>query len=149
MNDFVALDLSSAGMRVQRQRMRVVSENLANQHTTGPDGPYQRKEIMFSSEPVAFERELRGALEAHSPAARDQLHSVVVSDVRHDNSEPVRIFDPNHPQADAEGYVAYPNISIMREMADMIEASRSYEANLAAAKATRKMLEASLDLARR
>ena len=150
MNDFIALDLSGAGMRVQRERMRVIAENLANQHTTGPNGPYQRKDAIFESVPIEpFDNALSAAMDAQSEGPGAPLSSVRVTEVRQDGSDPIKVYDPSHPHADADGYVAYPNISIFREMTDMIEASRSYEANLAAAQATQDMLNAALDLLRR
>lgn len=147
MNDFLSLEISSAGMSAQRMRMRIVAENLANQHTTGPDGPYRRKDVILESRPVqSFEDQMERAIQTQGgePAAQ----SVAVTEVRTDGSQPLMVYDPTHPHADANGYVAYPNISIIREMTDMMEASRSYEANLAAARAARDMLTAALDLAR-
>ena len=148
MNDLLALDLSGAGMRAQRIRMQVVAENLANQHTTGPNGPYQRKEAVFESVPVtSFDQDLAASIRSLTQAPGEEaVQSVNVSDVRADNSEPVKVYDPSHPHADAQGYVAYPNISVFREMTDLIEAARSYEANLSAAKATQEMLTSAMDL---
>ncbi|MCE5229493.1 flagellar basal body rod protein FlgC [bacterium] len=150
MSDFLALDISGAGMAAQRMRMRVISENLANQHTTGPNGPYQRKEVVMESSPIKdFSDELTGALQQLSTTdGKDAVSSVKVSSVSRDGSEPVRVYDPSHPHADAQGYVAYPNISIFREMTDMVEASRSYEANLAASKATQQMLNGAIEMLR-
>jgi flagellar basal-body rod protein FlgC len=147
MNDFLALDLSSAGMRAQRLRMQVTAENLANQNTVGPNGPYRRKEVVLNAAPLAFEKDLTNALgELASGIESVPVQTVEVSEVRPDNSEPVKRYEPDNPMADAQGYVAYPNISIFREMTDMMEASRSYEANLAASKATQDMLTAAMDL---
>ena len=146
MNDFMALDISSAGMSAQRTRLRVIAENLANQQTTGPNGPYMRKEAIFEAAPVqSFGSELEGAmqnLEGDSP------QSVTVSSIRSDGAEPIRVYDPTHPHADAQGYVAMPNISVFREMTDMIEASRMYEANLASSKAANEMMNQAIDLLR-
>jgi flagellar basal-body rod protein FlgC len=145
MNDFVALDLSAAGMRVQRQRMRTIAENIANQHTTGPDGPYQRKQAIIESVAVDFEREMGAAM---NPEA-DSVKSVAVSRIEADSSQPILVHDPSHPDADENGNVLKPNVSAIREMTDMLEASRAYEANLAAARAAQDMLNASMDLLRR
>ena len=150
MNDFITLELSGAGMRTQRQRMAVIAENLANQHTTGPNGPYQRKDVVMHAVPVtAFDKELDAALGQSSGDPATALQTVVVAEVRSDGSEPEKRYEPDHPLADAQGYVAYPNISIFREMTDMTEAARSYEANLAAAKTTQDMLTAALELVKR
>ena len=151
MNDFVALDLASAGMHAQRERMAVIAENLANQHTIGPNGPYQRKEVVFRATPLSdFDQSLQTALDkAAGVGANDNLQTVGVAEVRYDNSAPDRRYEPSNPLADAQGYVNYPNISIFREMTDMVEASRSYEANLAVAKTTQDMQTAALQLAQR
>ena len=149
MNDFVALDLASAGMHAQRQRMAVIAENLANQNTIGPNGPYQRKEVIFRATPLNnFEDSLQAALDK-AAGGGDDLKTVGVAEVRCDNSPPERRYEPNNPLADAQGNVAYPNISIFREMTDMVEASRSYEANLAVAKTTQDMQTAAMQLGQR
>lgn len=146
MDDFLALDISAAGMRVQRQRVRVVAENLANQQTTGPNGPYQRKEVVVESIPM-FDNELTQAVGRIDDSVR--VSSAAVTEIRPDEAPPMRVYDPSHPHADQDGFVAYPNISIFREMTDMLEASRSYEANLAASRTTKEMLNSALDLIRR
>ncbi len=146
MNDFMALDISGAGMTAQRTRMRLIAENLANQHTTGPDGPYQRRDAVLKATPLEFSQELAGAIDQGTDPALAAAQSVAVDHVRVDESEPVRVYDPSHPHADGQGYVAYPNISIFREMTDLVEASRSYEANLAASQATKQMLQSAMEL---
>lgn len=150
MSDFITLDISGAGMAAQRARMRAISENLANQHTTGPNGPYQRKQVVLEKVDLAnFADELTGAMENLSTAdGKSAVSSVKVGSIAPDGSEPVRVYDPSHPHANAQGYVAYPNISVFREMTDLVEASRSYEANLAASKATQQMLNSAVDLMR-
>ena len=150
MNDFLALDISGSGMRAQRMRMRVITENLANQHVTGPNGPYQRKDTILQSVPVqSFDDQLIQAIEGlEGEVPPITTHDKVeVAEVRPDGAAPILVHDPKHPHADPQtGMVAYPNISIFREMADMMEASRSYEANLAAAGANKDMLQDTLDL---
>lgn len=148
MSDFITLEISGAGMAAQRARMRAISENLANQHTTGPNGPYQRKQVVMEKvELKDFADELTGAMEQLGTAdGNSAVSSVKVGGIAGDGSEPLRVFEPNHPHADAQGYVSYPNISIFREMTDMVEASRSYEANLAASRATQQMLNSAVDL---
>ena len=151
MNDFLALDLSAAGMRAQRIRMQTVAENLANQNTIGPGGPYQRKDVIFSAVPVqSFEQSLDSAVSRLSETENGApVQTVAVSGVRPDGAEPIKRYEPDNPLADAQGYVAYPNISIFREMTDMVEAARSYEANLAASKATQEMLISAMELVRK
>lgn len=146
MSDFSAMNISASGMTAQRLRMKVIAENLANQQTTGPDGPYQRKECIFNSQPVeSFDDMLQLELEDGDPA----LSTVAVTRVREDGNPPMRRYDPSHPYAGEDGYVEFPNISIFREMTDLVEASRSYEANLAALKASQDMMTASLEIIRK
>lgn len=145
MNDFAALDISASGMKAQRLRLRVISENLANQQTTGPDGPYRRKEAVFEVKKLeGFESELNTVMGDGEPV----FSEVEVTKIQTDGSQPIRKYDPSHPYAGPDGYVELPNISIFREMTDMVETSRSYEANLAASRATQEMLMAALDLIR-
>lgn len=148
MDDFSAMRIASDGMRAQRVRIQLISENLANQNTTGPNGPYQRKEAIFRTVPVpSFQASLDSALNAVSDSAESRvMQSVSVSGVHSDGAEPLMRFEPGHPDADADGYVAYPNISVIREMTDMMEANRSYEANLAVSKTTTDMINKALDL---
>ncbi|AER65836.1 flagellar basal-body rod protein FlgC [Thermovirga lienii DSM 17291] len=132
MKIFKAIDIAGSGLTAHRAMMDVISENLANANTTRtPDGgPYQRKV------PV-FEEKLDEAMGASG---------VKLKEVATDQSAPRMVYDPGHPDANEEGYVAYPNVSVVREMADMMTASRAYEANLEVVKSAKAMLEASLDL---
>lgn len=150
MNDFLALDISADGMRAQRMRLQVIAENLANQQTTGPNGPYRRKEVVFEAAPAtaSFDQQLGDAIDAQG-AEEPPAQTVRVAEVRRDGAAPIRVYKPDHPHAGADGYVELPNISIIREMTDMIEASRMYEANLAASKTTQDMLTAAMDLLKR
>ena len=149
MDDFAAIKIASAGLAAQRVRMKTIAENLANQRTTGPNGPYQRKEVVLESIelPSSFEDSLDSALAGVlNPEELRVLHSVTVREVRPDGSEPIMVKEPNHPHANSEGYVAYPNINVIREMTDMMETSRSYEANLAIMKTTTDMINRAIDL---
>ena len=148
MDDFAAMKIGSAGMAVQRARIQIIAQNLANQQTTGPDGPYQRKQVIFESIPLAgFESELGTALDELLTAAEiESLQSVSVSQIVDDASEPILRYLPDHPHADADGNVAYPNISVIREMTDLMEAHRSYEANMAVTKTIREMLTRAIDV---
>ena len=149
MDDFAAIKIASAGLAAQRVRMKTIAENLANQRTTGPNGPYQRKEVVLESIelPSSFEDSLDSALAGVlNPEELRTLHSVTVREVRPDGSEPIMVKEPNHPHANSEGYVAYPNINVIREMTDMMETSRSYEANLAIMKTTTDMINRAIDL---
>ncbi len=145
MSLFSALSVSASGLQAQRTRAELLVENLANAETTRtPEGgPYRRKDTVFSAEPVAspfgsvFENEI-GA----------QGTGVRVSDVIEDTSAPEKRYLPGHPDADAQGYVAFPHINPAEDMVDLMSATRSYEANVAAITAVKDMITHSIDLLR-
>jgi flagellar basal-body rod protein FlgC len=121
-------------MSAERLRMDVISSNIANAGTTqGPDGqPYRRKEVVLQP----------------GQSFDDVLHGVEVAAIVEDQAPPRRVYDPGHPDADAEGYVSMPNVSPIVEMVDLIGASRSYEANVTAMNAAKQMFNRTLDLLR-
>lgn len=144
--DFMkSLDASAAGLNAQRIRMNLISHNLANVNTTrtAEGGPYKRKDALF--ETVAPPTDFREALQSRIDA---YLKQVQVSEIREDNRPPIRKFDPTHPDADASGYVALPNINVVEEMVNMMSASRSYEANVTAVKTTKDMAMTALEIGR-
>ena len=127
--------IAAGGLEAQSMRLRIVSENIANARSTGSTSgadPYNRKTVMFQAQ---VDREL-GAM------------GVAVKGLAKDES-PFRIeFDPGHPAADASGHVKLPNVDMLVEMADMREATRSYEANLQMMKQARAMISMTIDLLR-
>ena len=127
---FGGLNVSASGMTAERLRMDVIAENLANADTTrGPDGkPYRRKEVVLS-----FDQALDG---------------VEVAGIAEDGSPPRKVYDPGHPDADAQGYVSMPNVEPVTEMVDLITASRGYEANVQALQASKAMFTKTLDILR-
>jgi len=130
-----SLAISAAGMRVQGERLRVISENIANADSVSevPGGnPYRRKTITFKNE-----------LDRQSG-----LDLVKVQKVGLDPSEFTRKYDPNNPAADKTGYVKLPNVNALIEMGDMREAQRSYEANLKVVDVARGMLQRTIDILR-
>ena len=143
MSLFSVLSVSASGMTAQRTRAELLVENLANSETTRtPDGgPYKRKDAIFESTPTAspfgavFQTEMG-----------DGITGVMVSEVTEDTREPEQRYQPGHPDADANGYVAYPRISPAEDMADLMNASRGFEANIAAMNAIKSMLQRSIDL---
>lgn len=145
MDLFSSLDISASGLTAQRVRMNVIASNLANAHTTRtPEGgPYQRRDVVFETTPVSssFEDVFRNVLDA--PVAEVRVIGIVT-----DQSEPKTIYSPNHPDADASGYVALPNVNIVEEMVNMLAASRSYEANVTAIQAAKGMALKALEIAR-
>lgn len=145
MDLFDALHASSAGLSVQRLRMNLISANLANAQTTRTreGGPYRRREVVLAAQPAvpAFRDVLRAQRDVRLPEVR-------ALKVFEDSRPPVRKYDPHHPDADAEGYVAYPNVSLMEEMVNMMNATRSYEANIAAVRAAKEMAMKALEIGR-
>ena len=145
MNFLDALRIGASGLSAQRLRMNVTSSNLANMHTTRTPGggPYRRKDVVFTGKPL-------------SPSFKDILKSrmaqsiseVRVDEIVEDSRQPHTKYNPNHPDADEKGYVKTPNINLMEEMANMISASRSYEANATAIKATKDMALKALEIGR-
>jgi len=129
--------VAASGLSAERQRMEVVANNIANAHTTRtPDGgPFRRRNVVFA------------AVMADGASA-DGLQGVEVVGVQTDNSELPRIHDPGHPDADDEGMVTMPNVSIPNEMVDMMTASRAYEANLRVLTTFREMAQQTLSLLR-
>jgi len=144
MNLIDAIDIAASGMSAQRIRMNVISSNLANVRTTRtPEGgPYKRKDVIFSAQPLSsFDAEFKGFL-------TEPLYKVDTINIIEDTSEPRYEYDPSHPDANKEGYVAYPNISLSEEMVNMISASRSFEANLAIVQSAKNMALQAVDIIR-
>lgn len=133
--------VSASGMEAQRFRMNIIASNLANVETTRTEtgGAYRRKDIVFAAEGEGFGGFLRQAMGEAAPGVKI---AGVIEDAR-----PLKhVYEPSHPDANAEGYVAFPNINVAEEMVNMIAASRSYEANVSAFKATREMALKALEL---
>ena len=135
---FDALNVSATGLTAERLRMDVTAENLANAQTTrGADGqPYRRKEVVLQERAGGF------------GAALDKAMGVEVGGVVEDQSPLKRVYDPGHPDADAQGYVSMPNVDTVSEMVDLIAASRAYEANVTAMQAAKQMFAKTLELLR-
>jgi flagellar basal-body rod protein FlgC len=145
MSIFKSMAISSSGLSANRLRMNTLSANLANANTTRTEegGPYRRRDVVFSASPVgsAFEDFLNGANGA-------QLSKVQVTNIHEDTKEPRMVFDPTHADANADGYVAMPNIQVMTEMVNMLAATRAYEANATAVNEAKQMAIKSLEIGR-
>ena len=130
-------------MDAQRTRAELITENMANADTTRtPEGgPYRRKDAIFSSAPTA-----QSFSQAMSEFSGDPAQGVSVSRIVVDDSDPERRYLPGHPDADPDGYVAFPKINPAEEMVDLMSASRSYQANVAAISAVKDMIARSMDL---
>ena len=129
MDFFTAMEVSASGLNAERTRLNVASSNLANAQTTkGPDGkPYARQDVVLRSGGAAGN--VSGAL-AGDPASA--VSTVSVAGIQKDATPPRMEYDPGHPDANADGYVAYPNVNPVEEMVDMITASRAYQAGVTA-----------------
>jgi len=136
MNSFDVLTISGSALEAQRRRMNVIASNLANAQSTRTEegGPYRRQDVVFASMPIeGGSRELRG---------------VKVADIVSDGKPPRPVYDPGHPDADAEGFVQMPDINAMEEMVNMMMAYRAYEASVATYNAAKTMMLKSLELGR-
>lgn len=136
-----ATNISGSGMAAERLRMEVVANNIANAFSTrsADGGPFRRQDVVFAAV-------LNGSLGKGRPAGG--LGGVEVAGIVEDPSEFVRVYEPGHPDADADGMVSYPNVHLEVEMTNLITASRAYEANVRAAQALQRMHEQSLTLLR-
>jgi len=145
MSLFSVMSVSASGMSAQRTRAELLVENLANSETTRtPEGgPYRRKDAIFASEPqtspfsAVFQTEMSSG-----------VTGVRVADVVEDTSEPEKRYMPGHPDADKDGYVAFPRVDPAADMVDLMGASRGYQANIAAVSAIKDMISRSIDLMR-
>jgi flagellar basal-body rod protein FlgC len=144
MSLFSLLSVSASGMSAQRARAELLVENLANAETTRtPEGgPYRRKDAVFATD--APESPFASIFEAQ--LARPD--GVRVSEVVVDNRDPERRYLPGHPDADKDGYVSFPRINPAEDMVDLMGATRSYQANVAAISAVKDMIQRSIDLLR-
>ncbi|MCI5955197.1 MAG: flagellar basal body rod protein FlgC [Lachnospiraceae bacterium] len=147
MSMFSAFNINASGMTAQRYRMDVISENVANASTTRTeDGtPYRRKVVTFEEKggQTSFSRVLGQAAYSHGYSGQGVKVNGVYQDYE---TEMNMVYDPSHPDADENGYVTYPNVNIVTEMTNMIDASRAYEANATAFNASKSMALQGLQL---
>ena len=142
MSLFSSLSVSASGMSAQRTRAELLVENLANAETTRtPEGgPYRRKDAVFTTEIQAS---------PFSQVFQSEIATGVgVADISIDNREPEKRYLPGHPDADPNGYVAFPRVNPAEDMVDLMSATRSYHANVAAMSAVKDMIQRSIDLMR-
>ena len=142
MSIFGAIDVAASGMTAERLRLDVISNNIANVNTTrtAEGGPYRRQFVVFEprqGDASSFSQVMSGQL---------QLNGVRVSGIRKDDSPLRMVYEPGHPDADAQGYVRMPNINIVTEMVDMMTASRAYEANVTSVNVAKSMMLKALEI---
>jgi flagellar basal-body rod protein FlgC len=142
------LKTAGSALTAQRLRMDVVASNLANSEATStPEGgPYKRERVVFG--PVLRDSLSKLADSADGIASGAATGGVEVKGIVQDDEDPRMVFDPTHPDADADGFVAYPNIDMVTEMTDMLSASRSYEANITIVNVAKSMAQRALDIGR-
>lgn len=144
MSLFDALNISASGLTAQRLRMDVTSANLANAQTTRTPGggAYRRQDVVLqeASGSGTFAGALSGALGGGAPAG------VEVAAIVPDTTPLRRVYEPGNPQADAQGYVEMPNVNPVEEMTDLIDASRSYQANVTAMQTTKQVFSKTIEL---
>ena len=149
---FDAIDISGSGLSAERLRMDVTAENLANAQTTrGPNGgPYQRKEVVLqTAQPNGFASQLALATGSMPGTGAAQTPGgVQAAGIVTDASPPKQVYDPGHPDANAQGYVLMPNVNPVTEMVDLITSSRGYEANVTAMNAAKQMFSKTFDILR-
>ncbi len=139
-----AIDIAASGLSAERTNLNVISMNLANINTTRtPEGgPYVKKEVIFQAAPLKwpFDNLMRTRLER-------QVKGVKVNQIVEEGGFK-RVYDPNHPDADKDGYVLYPDINVVEEMAKMLTALRTYEANLSTVSSIKSMLNRAIEIGR-
>lgn len=143
MDIFTSMQIGASALEANRIRLNTVSSNLANIETTStPEGgPYKRKSVTFQSAPLSFKEHL----DSHT---KTTFQGVKVSEIVEDQNPPQKVYKPEHPDADEDGYVAMPNINMLREMVDMMSATRSYEANATTIKSAKRMAMKALEIGR-
>ena len=146
--DFInSMEISASGLSAQRTRLNIISQNIANANVTrtAEGGPYRRQITVFSAAP--FVSHLQQAID-QPPYQADPRRGVLINEVKNDPTPFKRVYDPAHPDADDEGYVNLPNVEIVSEMTNLINASRSYEANISAVAASKNMALKALEIGR-
>jgi flagellar basal-body rod protein FlgC len=136
---FSAMEVAASGLSAERGRMNVIASNLANARTTrGADGtPYKRLDPVFTAKPVA-----PGSFD---PILR-HVNAVEISGVQQDQSPGQLVYDPGHPDANAQGYVEYPNVNVVTEMVNLMTASRAYEAGVTSIESLKSMARSALKI---
>ncbi len=142
MGIMTAIEVGASGLSAQRRRLDLLVGNLVNANTTQAPGkePYRRRDTVMTATPP-----LRDFASAFDSAA-DAVRGVEITQIAIDRSEPIKRYEPGHPHADKDGFVAYPNINPMQEMVNVMTATRSYEANLQAVTAAKEMANKTLEL---
>ncbi len=143
MDFFNAMHITASGLNAERTRMNTLASNLANARTTRTveGGPYKRLDPLFRAVPAASQfAELVGQRDAQAASL------VEVTEIQQDQNPPQQIYDPNHPDADTNGFVSLPNINVVQEMVNMMTASRAYEAGITVMQTLKGMARSALSI---
>lgn len=146
MGPFDMLQISGSALAAERQRSEVIATNMANADTTHTDtgGPFQRKEVVFSAQNTSpFSLQFANF---HPQTNQPAPGSVRISEVVDDPAPPIMRYDPGNPDANKQGYVAYPAINPVQEMVDLMDSVRAYQLNASAVNASKQMIEQSIDI---
>ncbi len=143
MDIFSTFAISASALKAQKIRLDTVSSNLANVETTStPEGgPYKKKSVYFQSRPLSFQNHL-------DTAVRGAAQGVEVTRIIEDPDPPRKVYNPSHPDAAEDGYVDMPNVDVLKEMVDMMSATRSYQANVTSIQAAKRMAQKALEIGR-
>lgn len=143
MDIFATFDVSASALKANKIRLDTISSNLANVETTStPEGgPYKKKSVYFESTPLSFNDHLQQNLQK-------DIQGVKVKEILEDENPPKLVYNPSHPDAKEDGYVAMPNVNVIEEMVDMMNATRSYEANTTVIKSAKRMAMKALEIGR-
>jgi flagellar basal-body rod protein FlgC len=145
MGVFDSINISASALTAEKTRIDIINQNMANAHTTRTTGgmPYRRQMVVFEESKDNFSK----YLEKYNNKFNGK--GVKISEIVQDETEFKRVYEPGHPDADQYGYVLMPNVEMVKEMVDMIDAQRTYDANITAMNGTKSMLMKALDIGRR
>lgn len=143
MSIFNAMKINASGLTLERMKIDTISSNIANVNTTRTTegGPYKRKEVLF-------EEMVSKSYNAATKKEERKSEGVKVTQIYEDQSNLQRVYQPEHPDADAEGYVTMPNVNLLDEMVSLMEAQRTYEANATALKASKSILNKAIEISK-
>lgn len=141
MDIFTSMQVGASALKANRIRLNTISSNIANVETTStPEGgPYKKKSVHFQTTPMSFKKHLDNELNS-------TIQGVQVTKILEDKDPPKMKYDPQHPDANDEGYVALPNIDVLKEMVDMMSTTRSYEANVTVIQSAKRMALKALEI---
>lgn len=148
MSIFSTIDIAGSGLSAQRLKMDLIAANIANINTTRtPEGgPFKRQLALFATRSLDTERKFPFLPREPNELPKGVGEGVKVIRIEKDPSPPRLVYDPSHPDANEEGYVAMPNVNIVNEMVDMIAATRAYEANTVVISSAKRMAQSALDI---